>query len=573
MNGKRLILFAAVLLMTVLPLGAQNRLSAEKGVNTDAALIDAVQLLEGGRLDEARSRLSAITSQEPSQDAAWYYLGMCELYRKNIRGAQKAFLKASELDPGNYWYQDRLAISYSVGGEEELTVATYEQMLKDFPRKTEVYYNLANLYIRQGKLDKALEAMDQIETVFGRSAQVTAVKYDVLLRQDKPAEALNVLKEFNREEASEQVLTMLGDHEMAEYRDSSALAYYSEALMLDPDYPPAMLGKAEVFRSRREYPAYFDTLTEFVGSEDAPSENKAQYLRALLQRSDARFIQNFRPRLDSLIDLGLTLHPADSSFLSTAGMYYFGTERPERAQEVFRTARDTHPESVSAAVTYIQVLAARKDWDGVISESEEAMRRFPEEGVFMEMQNAGHYNTKQFRKVIENCERIIAKYPDDTSRTLPAYATIGDICHLLTDERGSFKAYEKALKINPEYAPVLNNYAYYLSVNGRRLKKAYAMSKKTVEKEPDNPTYLDTFGWILHLMGKDAEAKPFFKHALLYGAKESAVILDHYAEVLYALGEYDLARMYWRQALEIDKEKEIPDLEERMKKKLAAIKK
>ena len=70
------------------------------------------------------------------------------------------------------------------------------------------------------------------------------------------------------------------------------------------------------------------------------------------------------------------------------------------------------------------------------------------------------------------------------------------------------------------------------------------MSKKTIEAEPDNATYLDTFAWILHLMGKDLEAKPFFKHAMLYGGKDSAVILEHYAVVLEALGEKDMASLY-----------------------------
>ena len=74
------------------------------------------------------------------------------------------------------------------------------------------------------------------------------------------------------------------------------------------------------------------------------------------------------------------------------------------------------------------------------------------------------------------------------------------------------------------------------------------MSKKTVEAEPDNATYLDTFGWILHLQGKDLEAKPFFKHAMLYGGKDSAVILEHYATVLEALGEEDMAKIYRNQA-------------------------
>ena len=76
------------------------------------------------------------------------------------------------------------------------------------------------------------------------------------------------------------------------------------------------------------------------------------------------------------------------------------------------------------------------------------------------------------------------------------------------------------------------------------MKKAYEMSKITVEAEPDNATYLDTFGWILFLQGKAVEAKPFFKHAMLYGGKESAVILEHYAAVLRALKEDDLAKVY-----------------------------
>ena len=99
---------------------------------------------------------------------------------------------------------------------------------------------------------------------------------------------------------------------------------------------------------------------------------------------------------------------------------------------------------------------------------------------------------------------------------------------------------------------VLNNYAYYLSMEGRKLKKALAMSYKTVIADPDNATYLDTYAWILHLRGNDAEAKLFFKKAMLYGGKESTVILDHYAEVLYALKEYDVAFIYWNMALQKD---------------------
>ena len=123
------------------------------------------------------------------------------------------------------------------------------------------------------------------------------------------------------------------------------------------------------------------------------------------------------------------------------------------------------------------------------------------------------------------------------------------------------------MKVNPNYIYVLNNYAYYLSQEGKNLKKAYDMSKKTIELEPDNATYLDTFGWIVYLLGRPMEAKPFFKRAMLHGGKDSAVILDHYADVLYALKEYDMAFVYWNLAKQKNADGSVKDLDEKVKMK------
>lgn len=147
-------------------------------------------------------------------------------------------------------------------------------------------------------------------------------------------------------------------------------------------------------------------------------------------------------------------------------------------------------------------------------------------------------------RVIDECNVMMNLQPEDTTNTVTCLSIIGDTYHSMGNSRMAYKTYEQALKLNPEYCPVLNNYAYYLSLEKRRLAKAENMSLVTVTKEPDNPTYLDTYAWILYLRGKAAEAKPYFKHAMLYGGKDSAVILMHYALVLEKLGEKDLASYY-----------------------------
>ena len=185
----------------------------------------------------------------------------------------------------------------------------------------------------------------------------------------------------------------------------------------------------------------------------------------------------------------------------------------------------------------------------------------------MELASIAAYNLERYDQVMEICDKVLEVAPKDSSKTLRAWSTKGDIYHELGDSKKAYKAYDKALKINPGYVYVLNNYAYYLSVEGKNLKKAYEMSKKTIEAEPDNATYLDTFGWIIYLQGRPLEAKPFFKRAMIYGGKDSAVILDHYADVLFALKEYDMAFVYWNLAKQKNSDGEVPDLEEKIKRK------
>ena len=456
-------------------------------------------------------------------------------------------------------------------GQDELAVSTYEGLLADYPRKTELYYSLVNLYARQNRLDKVIETLDEIERIVGRDETTALARYDILMHQDKAAEAFAVLEEFNEDYPSPQILTMMGDAKITDYNDSLAMSYYDQALALDSEYAPALLGKSEVYRMRRSYDGYFSTLGRFVTSPAVPSMMKSQYLSNLTQSLDGRFFQNFRSQLDSLYEAGLRAHPSDSSMLLATGTYFFRSDRRERGVELFKTNSTLYPEDFNARAMYIQSLSYTEDWDTLLAASEEAYAAFPDEPAFLNMRVMAYYNKDDLPSVISESRRMAEAFKDNPDVVVQALSTIGDTSHQLGDENGAFEAYEKALKINPKYAPVLNNYAYFLCLKGKKLKKAAEMSRITVEQEPDNATYLDTYGWILHLQKKSQEAKSYFKHAMLYGGKDSATIMDHYAEVLYSLGEYDLAKVYWDDAVKKDTANEIPDLEARIAERMKAI--
>ena len=106
--------------------------------------------------------------------------------------------------------------------------------------------------------------------------------------------------------------------------------------------------------------------------------------------------------------------------------------------------------------------------------------------------------------------------------------------------------YEKALENQPENAHVLNNYSYFLSLRKKDMDKALMMSKKLTERHPDNPTYLDTHGWALYMSGNYKEARKFLGKAARLD--DDGTITEHYGDVLYQLGNVDLAIEQWKKA-------------------------
>ena len=562
-----ILISSLVLLFTGLSLSAQER--AEEALRENEVLT-AVSLYNKRDFKSAAAMLDKTISADPSNDAAWYWRALVSLGLNDADKAEECFRKASELDKSNFWYRYRLAGLYRATSRQELTVDMYEKLLDDFPKKVDLYYDLVEMYAAQGETDKALETLKEIETVFGMNESTAVFRFNLLQQSGRLEEGMASLEEYNKEYSSPYVLSTLGDYQMSMYNDSTALAYYDEALDIAPDYAPALLGKAETLRMTRKYDEYFDVLDRFVHLEDGPAAGKSDYLTAVVQRTDPKFLNSFKPQLDTVMNNMLTMHPDDSTVLRLAGIYYWTTDRKDVSKKYFGRNAEVYPKSFPATADYVEFLMYAQEWEELSSEGRKAFDRFPQETTFLEMASVGDYNLKEYDKVLQLCEKVLEVAPGDSSRTLRAWSTIGDIWHQKGDAKKSYKAYDKALKINPNYIYVLNNYAYYLSQEGKKLNKAYAMSKKTIEAEPDNATYLDTFAWILYLQGKALEAKPFFKHAMLYGGKESVVIMDHYAEVLYALKEYDLAMVYWNMALQKN-DGDIPDLEAKVASRKEAI--
>ena len=129
--------------------------------------------------------------------------------------------------------------------------------------------------------------------------------------------------------------------------------------------------------------------------------------------------------------------------------------------------------------------------------------------------------------------------------------SLADLYHKKEQHELSDEHFEKVLFLDPENTIVLNNYAYYLSLRKSNLEKAKSMSYKCNELESDNSTYQDTYAWVLYQQEDYKNAKIWLEKAISNGGDSSAVIIEHYGDVLYKLGNLKEARKQWIRALDV----------------------
>ena len=554
-------MLSAVCLLHASPLSAQSE-----------TYMDALRSLQEGDRARAARLFKQEMASNPGNDAAYYYYANILMgTRENPDNAaiEKNLKKALELSPGNYWYKYTLALFYQQTERPELCSRLLEELIASHPKKSSLYFDAASAYLQQNDVEKALESLDKISAIGGKSEMIALAKMDLLMKNgDNGKEAYEFLEKYYEECKTPRLAAMLGDWYQQTYRDSLAIARYTEAIEMDDTYSPAYYGRAHVYQVLRQYDNYFNDIHKFLSDKNMAPEMKTGYINNLMEIP--QFIVAFPAEIDSMMVETHLAHPQDSGLNNAISLYYYRTDRSFYAIELMRQNAELYPDSYTIAFQYLLMLYYSNSWNGVIDQATVILQKWPSVHDALLVRGDAYRRTGNYEAAIGDYEAMAATAPKDSTVIMQTYPALGDLYFQAGNVSKSFKCYEKALKYDPDNSMVLNNYAYYMSLGKIKLKKAKEMSKKTIEKEPDNPTYLDTYAWILHLMGDDVEAKAIFKHAMLYGGKDQAAILDHYAEVLFALKEYDLAYIYWNQArAALQDPAEIEKIEKKLKERHA----
>jgi Flp pilus assembly protein TadD len=186
-------------------------------------------------------------------------------------------------------------------------------------------------------------------------------------------------------------------------------------------------------------------------------------------------------------------------------------------------------------------------YDNAINHSEKALEMFPNQGMLHYFNGVAHLQKRHYEEAIfgfEQAKKLSGRKP---ALVAEINGMLGDAYNATKAFDKSDKAYDDALAVDPNNNTILNNYSYYLALRKFNLEKAEKMSALLVKNNPDNPTFLDTYAWVLYTRQKYKEARKVIERAVTSG-NANATHIEHYGDILFQLGDVTGAVQQWEKA-------------------------
>lgn len=458
--------------------------------------------------------------------------------------------RAAALNPTNTTFMERLGQIYIGMGKFPKAIETYEKIFANTRDRDDVLNILIQLYDRQKDYDNMLRTIDRLESLEGSSEEITLARMRVLaLKGDKEAE-LAELKSLSEKHPNDMNYhVMMGNWLLQNDRADEALKEYDYVLKMEPDNLMAQMSMLDYYRNVGEDSLANDLQEKMLINEDTPINSKMTLMRKVVadneqEGGDSTQVLDLFHRILAKPQKTTDMHELYAAYMTLKKM------PQDSINQALRDALEIAPDNAGVRLELIQAEWSKKNFDEVIRLSRAAQEYNPDEMAFYYFMGLAHFQKDERDEALNSFQRGVAQINESSNKEIVSdfYAIMGDILHEKGREKEAYAAYDSCLQWKPDNIGCLNNYAYYLSEQGKDLQRAEQMSYRTIKAEPQNSTYLDTYAWILFMQERYEESKLYIDQAVQNDSTVSVVILEHAGDIHAKVGEMDKALDFWRKA-------------------------
>ncbi len=497
--------------------------------------------------DGALKNYGDVIAVDPNNADAHFQLTQVLMTLKKPQQAESEALAAVSLDNTNKWYLEALASVFMSEGKVKESTETFKALVDKFPGNPDYYLNLAFLYQKTNQFESAIKVYDQFQKNFGVDQDVIETKKNLYLRlnrfNDAVAEVHKLVDAFPGET---EYMLMEADLYRANKVKDKAADLYKKVLAIEPDNARALLALSELGLQSGNTQESMADLKKIFENPKVDIDTKIKILYPYLQFWDVK--KDHKQDAFDLAEILTKTQPDQPKAWAIKGDLYYLDNQNDKALEAYLKSLSLKQDIFQVWQQVMLIYNGKRDWANLEKTCSDAIEVFPNEPLAYLFKGGAELQLKDYEKAIKSLSKGEKMSADKDKLRAQFLADMGDAYHDLNKNNASDSAYEKALKLDPENAYVLNNYSYYLSERKVNLEKAKEMSAYSNKLEPDNNSFLDTYAWILFQLNDFSGAKEWQEKAIKAGGDKSGTVLEHYGDILFKLGQKDQALDYWKKA-------------------------
>ncbi len=502
-----------------------------------------------GNQQAAVTLFSKCLQINPNSSSAMFELAKIHSSSGDQTSSSLLLEKAIGLSPENKWYKILLAQIYQQGTQYKNAADIYRQLHALEPENLEYLYMNAALLSSAEKFSEAIDAYNQLEKKIGITDQVSVEKHQIYLAAGKKKEAqaeLQNLIGFNPTET--RYYGLMADYYLSEKDEANALKNYLKVLEIDPDNGFVLFSLTSFYQQNDDKEKAWEYARKAFMHKSIEVETKIQYYLMMTADQENPFFTD--DQVNELVDILVKTNGDDYRAYTVYAEYLIRKGQLTEAREQLRKVLETQKDNYLIWERMIMISNDLLDFNSIYTDAGQAIELFPSQPVLYALKAVACLQLEKYEEAIDILKEGEPYLLDNKPLKIQFDLYKAEANYKLDRVEEAFKAFEAVISLDPENWLAMNNYAYYLSLRNENLEKAEQLSGKAVKANPVNPTYLDTYAWVLFMRKEYALAKFYMGTAMKNGGDKNGVIVEHYGDILFMLGEKEKALEQWKNALD-----------------------
>lgn len=532
-----------ILLLFVVFFSIENFAQTNNSPYRDELTQVEVKLREGN-FQGAVEILDNITTKYPKAADAFYGKALLFGQVGNLDLAIVNAVQAYDLDPSRL-HANYLIDLYRSKKDWDSVIKLQKEAYAKYPQEAALGRDLLTTLGFTDKFDEALSIYKAEKEKGFDSDTLDVALADVYFNQKEFKKGIDLLLPWNGKSTLGNVYGRLAYGYLEEGKAKQAITVLETGLAKSQD-AILYLDLADAYKIDGKPKLTYDALSKAFDSNKVDYVHKYRVMLDLLRPNSSLTI-------DQIQNLANTLalkYPRIAESHMLKGEVLWERGNTAEARSMFLTAVGIAPNQIDAWRMLINVDIAMKELDDAIIHSKEALAANPGNPTLLYFAGVAYMVKEENELARQMLEAALNNGTNETPYLQSMiYSSLGDLYHKLNMESTSDVAYEEAIKLDSTNVMAMNNLAYYLSIRKKDLDKAAAYSLKSNELEPNSATFQDTYAWVLFQQENYAEALKWIEKAVKGSNPPSALLIEHYGDILAQLGKTKEALKQWQKAL------------------------